>query len=236
MKTIVIVILLSAAVFLIGCTSNNQTTTEVMTLFDKTDKFLSRPVPKDILSLYRFDENKYNGGDFQFSDLTLVSFNETQEVKIEKVNQWQSNLLLRNNEIDTFNTGVTDIISQAEQAPAGENNSSIYYPVAESLNDLSQSNADNKYALIYSDLMENTPELTYYSKTILKEMREKPEVIRALLETQVKLNSLQGITIYLLYQPTNSLQDEEFKIVSEFYKDLFESKGATVIVTPNLPN
>ena len=234
MKTTLVIILLSIITVLIGCTSNQTTTTQTIVLLDVTDKFLSRPVAKDILNLYGFDQNKYNGGIFQLSDLTKVSFNETEEVKVGKVNQWLSNQFQRVNEIDTFNNEVTNIISQAELAPAGENNSSIYYPVASALNELTQSNADKKYALIFSDLMENTPQISFYNKAILKEMKEKPEAIRNLLESQLQLQSLSGIAIYLLYEPTNSLQDEEFKIVSKFYSDLFESHGATVIISSNL--
>ncbi len=235
MKTTIIIILLSIAVLFIGCATTNQSiTTHTVVLMDVTDKFLSRPVASDILKLYRFDGNRYNGGIFQFSDLTKVSFNATEEVKVAKVNQWLSNQFQRDKEISTFENSVTDTIAQAESAPAGENNSSIYYPVATALNELVQSNADKKYALIYSDLMEHTPELSFYSKNTLKEVKEEPEVIRALLESQMQLQSLQGITIYLLYEPTNSLQDEEFKIVSAFYKDFFESKGATVIIATNI--
>lgn len=235
MKTTLAIILLSIAVFIIGCATTNQSiTTHTIVLLDVTDKFLSRPVAKDVLNLYGFDQNKYNGGIFQLSDLTKVSFNETQEVRVGKVNQWLSNQFQRGNEIDTFNNRVTNIISQAELAPAGENNSSIYFPVASALNELAQSNADKKYALIYSDLMENTPQITFYNTTILNEMKEKPEAVRNLLESQLQLQSLSGITIYLLYEPTNSLQDEEFKIVSKFYSDLLESQGATVIIGSNL--
>lgn len=235
MKTTLIITLLSIAVFLIGCTSTNQSnTTQTVVLLDVTDKFISHPVAKDILTLYGFDRNKYNGGVFQLSDLTKVSFNETQEVKVAKVNQWLSNQFQRDKEIASFNIGVSDIISQAELVPAGESNSSIYYPVVSALNELAKNGTDKKYALIYSDLMEHTPQISFYNKKTLKEVKEKPEVIRALLESQMKLQSLQGITIYLLYEPTNSLQDEEFKIVSAFYSDFFESHGAVVIVATNL--
>ena len=235
MKTTIIIILLSIAILLIGCTTTNQSiTTNTVVLMDVTDKFLSRPVASDILQLYGFDKNQYNGGVFQLSDLTKVSFNVTQEVKVAKVNQWLSNQFQRDKEISAFENKVTDTIAQAESTPAGENNSSIYFPVANALNELAQSNADKKYALIYSDLMENTPQLSFYSKNTLKEVKEKPDAIRNLLESQVQLQSLSGITIYLMYEPTNSLQDEEFKIVSKFYSDFFENYGATVIVAPNL--
>ncbi|HTA27944.1 MAG TPA: hypothetical protein VK809_09150 [Bacteroidia bacterium] len=234
MKTTLIIILLSIAVFLMGCTANQSSTTQTIVLMDVTDKFLSRPVATDILNLYGFNQNIYNGGIFQLSDLTKVSFNAMQEVKVAKVNQWLSNQFQRQKEIDTFRTGISTIISQAELAPTGENNSSIYYPVANALNELAQSPADKKYALIYSDLMEHTPQISFYNKNTLKEVKEEPDVIKALLESQVQLQSVQGITIYLLYEPTNSLQDEEFKIVSKFYSDFFESKGATVIVAPNI--
>ncbi len=237
MKTTIVIILLSIAILFIGCTTTNQSvTTHTVVLMDVTDKFLSRPVASDILQLYGFDKNQYNGGIFQLSDLTKVSFNVTQEVKVAKVNQWLSNQFQRDKEISTFENSVTDTIAQAELAPTGENNSSIYYPVAVALNELSQSNADKKYLLVFSDMMEHTPELSFYSKNTLKEVKEKPEAIRALLDSQVQLQSLSGITIYLLYEPTNSLQDEEFKIVSKFYSDFFESHGATVIIAPNLQN
>jgi hypothetical protein len=235
MKTTLIIILLSIAILFIGCTATNQSiTTNTVVLMDVTDKFLSRPVVTNILKLYGFDKNQYNGGVFQLSDLTKVSFNEMQEVKVAKVNQLLSNQFQREKEIASFNEGVTDTISQAELTPAGENNSSIYYPVATALNELAQSKADKKYLLVYSDLMEHTPELSFYSKNTLKEVKEKPEVLRGYLESQLKLQSLSGITIYLLYEPKNSLEDEKFKIVSKFYSDLFESHGAVVIVTPNL--
>lgn len=236
MKTTIAIILLSIIIIITGCTTNPSITTHTVVLMDVTDKFLSRPVANDILALYGFEQNRYNGGIFQLSDLTKVSFNETQEVNVAKVNQWLSNQFQRDKEIASFNQGIINIISQAESAPVGENNSSIYYPVAVALNELAQSKADKKYALIYSDLMEHTPELSFYSKNTLKEVKEKPETIQALLESQLKLQSLKGITIYLLYEPTNSLQDEEFKIVSKFYSDFFESHGAVVIVAPNLQN
>ena len=234
MKTTIAIILLSIAILLIGCTSNQSITTQTVVLLDVTDKFLSRPVSNDILNLYGFNQNQYNGGIFQLTDLSNVSFNTVQEVKVTKVNHWLSNQLQRENEIDSFNNGVSNIISQAELTPAGKNNSSIYFPVVTAMNKLAQSNADKKYMLVYSDMMENTPQITFYNKTILNEMTDDPEKVRSILESQVQLQSLQGITIYLLYEPTNSLQDEEFKIVSDFYKDLFESKGATVVISPNL--
>jgi hypothetical protein len=234
MKTAIPIILLSATVFAVACTTNKATTTQVVVMNDVTDQFLSRPVANEILSLYGFNQNPNSGGVFQFSDLTKVSFNETQVVKVEKVNQWLSNQFQRQQQIDTFQQGVSNIIAQGNQAPTGENNSSIYFPVANALNALAQVNADKKFLLIYSDMMENTPQISFYSKAIMDLMQTKPEAIQSLLEGQVKLQSLSGITIYLLYEPMDSSQDAAFKIISRFYQNFFESKGATVIIAPNL--
>lgn len=234
MKTTISIFLISAGLFFAACTMSHTITTEVIVLNDVTDKFLSRPVPSDILSLYGLGKNQFNGGIFRFSDLTDVSMNQTQEEKIGSVNQWLSNQFQRQNQVDSFNSGVTAIITQANHVSDGENNSSIYLPLATALNQLCQSNADKKYLLVYSDLMENTPQVTFYSEAMLQEIEQKPKSVQALFTAEQQLPSLKGITIYLLYEPTDPLQDEEYRIVSKFYQDLLVGKGATVIISPNL--
>lgn len=83
-------------------------------------------------------------------------------------------------------------------------------------------------------MMENTDKLSFYDKGILHEIKTKPERIKQYFESQIKLNKLNGIKIYIIFQPENMEQDNAFNIVSEFYKKLFESKGATVEITANL--
>jgi midasin (ATPase involved in ribosome maturation) len=111
----------------------------------------------------------------------------------------------------------------------------VYFSIAEKLNELSQHTADVKCLLVYSDLMENSS-LSFYRKGKLNELINDSDSLNNELDSQLKINSLNGITVYLLYQPADSMQDEQFKIVSKFYRELLEQKGARVIIAPNITN
>lgn len=230
-----IILLLSATVLITACTTISKSpTTEVVTLRDITEYHLSQPKADEILRLYGFDESQWLGGIFRFSDITQVSFNRTTQVKIESEPQLLSNRFQRQQKVEQFKKGIEDILSTAEQTPIGQRNSSVYFPMAQALNQLSQSSADKRYMLIYSDLMENEPGLSFYRKGKLSEIDEDADSLRADLENELPLHSLNGITIYLLYEPADVEQDSQYKIVSKFYKGLFESKGATVKIVPSI--
>ena len=61
-----------------------------------------------------------------------------------------------------------------------------------------------------------------------------PDSIKEQFELQMKLGSLNGIKIFLIYQPVNTTEDEKYRIVSNFYKHLFESYGASVEISANV--
>ncbi|TAL59487.1 MAG: hypothetical protein EPN85_09265 [Bacteroidetes bacterium] len=235
MRTAVILLLISIAVFITSCMVKKQTTTEVATFTDLTGIHIAEPSIKDIMHLYDFDAHKWNGGVFRSSTITNVSFNQTDQVNIQAENEWSSSFpLQRAEKINQFQKSIEDIITKNKQIPVGKNNSSIYFPIAEELNRLSQSTSERKYLLIYSDLMENNPVFSFYKKEKLNEISATPDSIKNVLESQLKIKTLGGITIYLIYQPANTTEDEQYKIVSKFYKELFENKGARVIITANI--
>jgi hypothetical protein len=82
--------------------------------------------------------------------------------------------------------------------------------------------------------MENTDKMSFYNKSVLNSIKKEPDKIKQYFESQIKLNKLNGIKIYIIYQPRNTEEDNAFSIVSGFYKQLFESKGADVEITANL--
>ena len=141
----------------------------------------------------------------------------------------------RGQEISNFKQQITDRIINANKTNSGKSQSSLYFPIANMLNELSTHKiTQRRYMLIYSDLMENSNTLSFYNKKTLNLLVKNPELISKYLTSQVSLNNLQGITIYVIYQPVNTKQDERFKIVSEFYKKMFQAKGAIVKIGANL--
>jgi len=234
MKTIITAIIILTAVTLIAAwTIQSPVVTEVVVLRDITDKHLAQPDADKILSLYNL-ENKWNGAVFHFTDLTNVSYNQETVAKLEARNEWLSNELDRDKEIKSFKNNISEIITTYEKENIGKDNSAVYAPIAQELNRLSQTSFQNKTMLIYSDLMENTNEMSFYDSRKLCLLKANPDLISKYFDTIVPLQNLKGIKIYILFQPDGIAQDEQFRIVSELYKKLFEAKGATVQVSANL--
>jgi len=234
MKTILtVIIMLMAVTLIVACTTQSPADTEVVVLRDITDMHLAQPDTNEILSLYEL-ENKWNGGIFRLSNLSNVSFNQAIETKLDSRNKWLSNELDRDKEIRNFKKKVSEIIIKNEKDSIGKKSSSIYLPIARELNKLSTGNMQKRVLLVYSDLMENTSEMSFYNKQKLGLLKTNPDSIVKYFDSQLVLKNLDGIKIFLIYKPSDEQADYEYKIVSGFYKNIFEGKGATVEITASI--
>ena len=234
MKTILTILLVSIMVLITACQTTKTNTVEVAVLMDITEQYLAKPNSDDILKLYDFKQNLWNGGVFRLSDISHVSLNPTEQINIEPQNQWLNNKFQREKEIEDFQKKLANIVNQAVQTKTGKNNSSVYLPIADELNQLRESKATKKILLVYSDLMENTNSLSFYNNKDFKKLKTKPDEIQNYFETMQSINSLSGIEVYFIYQPTDIANDEQFRIISGFYKKMLESKGAKVTISANL--
>ena len=238
MKTLIIMttLLISALIFFILANSHHLlTTTEVSVLHDLTDKHLSQPDANELYALFHLSGNdKWNGAMFRFSNVTDVSFNRTDEISLNAANQLFSNEFTREKQIENFKDSLAKIVADAGSDATGKENSSIYLPIANELIYLSRSTAKKRSLIIYSDLMENNLDFSFYHPDQLQLLELHPETISEKFEKQKALPSLKGIEVYFVYQPADPDADREFRIVSEFYKKLLEKKGANVFISANL--
>ena len=212
---------------------NTPTTTEVIVLRDVTDTHVAKPVREDITPLFKLDDNKWNGAVFRFTDLSDVNLNRSSEAKIKEENQWFSNEYEREESVRHFYAEIDSILSGAEKESIGKKHTAVYIPLAEELNRLAESDARRKVALVYSDLMENQKEMSFYDKKKILLLQDEPDEVKSFLEKEEQLGKLSGIEIYFLYQPQDVESDKAYRIVSSFYKKLLEEKGAKVKVMAN---
>lgn len=237
MKTSLHVSLLVGIIFLASCLETKKpTTTEIVVVYDITDSLFSKPSADEIISRFGLDTNTSNGAEFRLLTVSDVTYNKIESATLEPVTtgKWSSNDFTRKKEIKAFEEKIRSILASAIRDSTPKKFSSVYKPIANELNRLSTSKTENKILLVYSDLMEHEKEMSFYDKRTLNLLKTKPEEIRIYLESQLPLESLAGITIYFLYQPSNAEKDFQFHIVSQFYKNLFEEKGANVIIEANL--
>jgi len=234
MKTIIwTLIVLSIVALIASCTMQKQSTTEVVIFYDMTDKQLAQPNVNEILSLYSL-KNKWDGAVLRFTILTDVSYNQISEASIEPKNEWLSNEMDRDKEIKNFKNEVSEIIANSGKGMISKSSSSIYLPIANELNKLSNSKSDKRVLIVYGDLMENTEDLSFYRKRDFELLKVNPEQVQKQLEKLAMLNSLMGIEVNFIYQPSEIKSDQSFQTISKFYKKLLEDKGAKVNISANL--
>jgi hypothetical protein len=235
MKTLriisIIVILLSIA----SCTMNRPLTKEVMVLDDVTDQKRAQPMQAEILSLFSFDGmQKWNGNIFRYAEVSDISLNATKIISLPKEINWFSNELEREQAVRDFQKQVSDALKKDAPDSSGKSYSSVYLSLAHALTELAGSKSDSKVLLLYSDLMENSFELSFYQDPKLLLLKNNPDSIKRKLEELAPLPLLQGIEVHLIYQPVSITADWKYRIVSGFYKKVLESKGAKVFIEANL--
>jgi hypothetical protein len=241
MKSILIMtaILFLATLYFVfaGINQRMPVSLEQSVLRDITDSLLSQPNAREIIGKYHFSgSQKWSGARFSYGNLSDVSYNQPKTVLLEPANHLLSNELVRNNEVRLFMDSVSHIIADAQRDSVGKAYSSIYFPLATELERLNKSNAERKIIDVYSDLMQNDFSVSLYQPDELQLIKTNPGYLKEVLEKQKSLPSLTGIEIYLIYQPEDQEQDRDWRLVSEFYKKLFEEKGAAVHISANLIN
>lgn len=230
-------ILCAAGITLAALTYHLPPTTEVVLLRDVTESFIAQPDASEVIRLYNLSgDNRWNGAEFSFSAVTDVSYNPSAVIKIDAANEWLSNELERAKDTKQFQEELTEILANAKKDTIGRWNSSIYFPIAERVIHLSQSKAKKRILLVYSDLMENTNGVSFYNSKEFSLMKSDPDLLRNSLEKIQPLPSLNGIEVYLIYQPRSAKEDSEYRVVSDFYRNMLQSKGARVHVSANLLN
>jgi hypothetical protein len=213
-----------------------QSSTEISVMWDVTDIFLAQPQANGIIPLYGLSSNKWNGAYLRFQNISSVSYNPVTEVSLLSANEWLSNEYERDNDITSFTGQVQQTIADSLKDKVGRRHSSIYLPIANELALLSQSSSQQKILLIYSDLMENDTNFSFYNKHIFTMLKNSPDKVREHFTAEQPLGNLHGIEVYLIYQPKNACTDLEYQVVSGFYKTMLESAGAKVTITANLTN
>ena len=232
------IVCMIAVVLLGACANmNTRTSTEYSVIRDLTDSAEVMPDEAALINDLGIDTNIWNGINFSFFNVSDVSYTPHWRIAIARGgNRLASSEFTRKREIAAFKAKLSALLDSARSDTAGRTHSSIYLPVAEELVRLSNSNAERKVLILYSDLMENTPELSFYNPRTFADLGTSPDKVKSKLLAEAKLPDLTGITIHIVHEPKNAKDDATFRRVSEFFRQMFEAQGAEVSVSANLAN
>lgn len=239
MKTLQVLISLVSFMILMGCQAPQSREVEVSILLDITNSTDYEEIditPSDVLYFFSLEENPYNYGRFQVSTLTETHLSRKKQIKLPPVVSMDSyNKYSRENMIHSFKEGIDSLLYDLKHHSKGKQASSIFIPLSREFERLVQSEADKKILLCFTDLFENTSSLfSVYSTKESQSLLHHPEKLTKLLTKNAPLpKDLKGIEVYLIYSP-NIDTDSGFLAISQWYKELLETRGAEVYIGANL--
>lgn len=219
----------------VGCAESGKTKTEISVMRDLTEAQIAAPDASEIMALY--PGNTWDERIWRYQSISDVSLNPATVFALAASgSRLLANSFERDKEAAAFEAKISTFLDTVSSDTVGRNNSSVYIPVAIELNRLAESDADTRILVLYTDLMENTADISFYRPKTLATLKTAPEEIRKKFDATVELVDLSSVRVYIVFQPRSPAEDETFRLVSTFYKTLLESKGATVTVAANLTN
>lgn len=210
---------------------------EYAAMIDLTDSIKIVPDENSVVADLGIDENIWNSANFSLGTFTDVSYTPHARISLAKApSRLTASEFTRKREVVAFKTNLSALLDSARSDTSGKPNSSLYLPMVEELTRLSNSTADRKVLVIYSDMMENSLDLSFYSPNTLALLRTDPDKVKAMLFAKAKLPNLTSIEIKLIYLPKNAKDDAVFHTVSQFFSSMLSEAGATVSISANLNN
>jgi hypothetical protein len=165
-------------------------------------------------------------GTILFSEFSAFSLNKMK--KFELSLEGANNPLMKQKRIkefvENFDEGLPEILGATGEAE----NSQIFGPLVQSIGQMNGSG--KKVVLLFSDMIENGGETSFYRGDPAKSDREK-------LEKQygLKMPDLKGYEVYIVYNPAvNPGTSELARKSAQFFKSWMEERGAKVKTVANL--
>ncbi|MFC2110418.1 hypothetical protein ACFLSU_07610 [Bacteroidota bacterium] len=184
--------------------------------------------------LFGLDLDPMASAEYYQSLITEVHLNQTSSAKLASANPDNYNKFKRQNKIKKFLEKINEAIQEYKHVEYGRSHSSIFVPVAHTINKLAKTKANEQILVIQSDLFENTFILSKYDKSQMDKIESQPQSLEEILDKETPIHGrLDMMTIYIINQPQSDT-DKDFYIISNIYKNWLESKGAKVEIMANL--
>lgn len=239
MKTLKLTFSILCLVTLMGCQTPPSEEIDFSIYFDKTgsvDQHKTAITTNDILEIFNLKENPFNYGKVRISTLSDTHLSKVSQVKLNPIaSMGEYQQYIREAEIHNFVMETDSILIDLQNMKSGKPASSIFIPIHNELRRLSSSKATQKYLCVFSDLFENSSSLfsVYSEKEFADFLKNPAKLSEFILEKAPLPDDLSGIKIYIIHNPVLDT-DSEFLAISQWFKNLLESKIGEVFIGANL--
>jgi hypothetical protein len=175
----------------------HKRTTWISVVGDRTDNFKMRPDQQDVLQLFNIsDDNIYDSYSLRYKDVEDVSINDVKTLNVQAEYSFLANSNQRIRLIKDFKAKVKELFdaSQSNYLQTQEH-SLVYRSVISEANYLAKSDADEKYLVVYSDLLDHCEYLDLYNPVTQDLVANHPDQVINSLQKVVKIESLKGVKL-----------------------------------------
>jgi len=211
-----------------GCTNSPKKSITLSVLVDKTDALLPKPELTHIKFFLEDIQYKDGKRSFYLQKITNTNVSASFYTEIPEADPF-GNSLEQKMTVQRFFSQI-DTLLKASNNEESHPSSSILKPLLRQLGRVHQSNTTNKVGLLYSDLLEASDLFNVYQNQNQQLLISNPEKVVEILQSQLTIPKLNGVSLYIIYYPENLLNNRLFEKMIEVYKLLFKNSGVKIVV------
>jgi hypothetical protein len=222
-----ILLLITLVLGIWSCSKTPTASITIAVMADKTDPLIPKP---NILHIKSFLKDvKYDEGMrvFRFQTITDSNVNESFGAKLPAKDPFGNSLQYKAN-IRKFYQRIDTLFATNNKEQHTFKSSSILKPLLAQLDKLQASNTTKKVLLLYSDILEASDVFNVYNERNQQPLLTKPKEVVQHLKSQGKIPQLEGVELYIIYYPTNRMNNRLFEKMTLVYKELFKDSGLKI--------
>lgn len=210
-----------------SCSNSPKESITLSVLADKTDSLIPKPRLSHITSFLQ--DVKYEQGirNFYFQSITDANVNTSFYATIPEADPF-GNSLQRSANIQKFYKQIDTLIATINEEQITYTSSSILKPLLMQLERVHKTNTSHKVVLLYSDLLEASDVFNVYRKHNQQLLITFPEKVSEIVQSQLDIPNLEDVHLYIIYYPTDRLNNRLFEKMILVYKELFKNSGLKI--------
>lgn len=210
-------------------------TDRITVLVDLTDEAIPKPEQGGMFSALGFDDNKWVGGEIRRVDISDVQYGFSETIAIPAGNSLEGNEFERKKTLEQFKGKVANLLHFDEKQ---DYKKSVIFPIIiRELNTLCTIEGGKRKMFIFSDMIENTREVSL-SKIDTKQLlpQHYGEIWDKMTESYgISLaENLSGIEVTIVYKAKDFDDSQRFSLVARMYQSELTKRGAVVTITGKL--
>ena len=216
------------------CYYLNQTKAAFVVMVDITDDIKLNIDTSEVPSHIAQISSKWSETNVRFSTFSNLQNGKIISLSIPAEFPLMGNPAKRSKLLQDNYQKIFDTLNHLVSVDTGRPQSVIYAVMVHQLNYLSALKVHTKEAIFYTDCQENTDSFSVYRDIDFNQVLSSPEKVQSFFARQLSLESLKGIKVYMIYNTSSPELEKRFLLMAGIWAKIFQAKGATVIIGPNL--